>query len=446
MSPSCRVLALLTVLSSLPAVGADEVADRLRGAIASHQERFDRASKRLSDHLGQAVKETVMAGDLDAATQLRDEKEAFDEDGELPTSGASEKARSAYEKELEEIEDAIIKALDDAAGDRAEAREIEAALLVRTAKDELLEAERVPSRRRGIFARIGPDAIDFAKARRAFRNQVGEARERLPKTLDERYRAEAARRDVDSAVAIMRLSEQVRKADDLPASALWRTRLAEPADRFHASLDEVLGRYQDAGRRAVRALRASRDDEAATEMEREALRSPSWPALTSMPRLDFDPKKVVDVEPSSRQHPDYIRDIAPRGGVLVGFRFTYKKFFDKDLIESIRPIYQVGPWLREGSTHGNALGRPDLILAKPGYAVSGVTTRTGLMLDGFRLTFRKVKTTGLDPDDRYESPDIGYTEGARPLQSPSSPIKPIVGIQGRVHNGTIHTLGLVAAP
>jgi hypothetical protein len=164
-----------------------------------------------------------------------------------------------------------------------------------------------------------------------------------------------------------------------------------------------------------------------------------------LPLLKLDLARFVDCEPSFKNHDGYFRDFAPRGGILVGLRFTYHRAFNSTLIQSVQPIYQAGSTLSEGSWHGPAEGPGDTLLARPGYAIGSLTVRTGLVLNGFSATFQRIENGGLSLNDQYDSPWYGLNGGAGRTYTSAGKGRPIVGIQGRLDR-VMHSLGLIMAP
>jgi hypothetical protein len=108
------------------------------------------------------------------------------------------------------------------------------------------------------------------------------------------------------------------------------------------------------------------------------------------------------------------RDIAPPGGLLVGFDVGLGKFGKNDVVRAARPIYRVGDQESSGQQFGTELDRVVTAKAKPGYAVGAITVKAGLTADGFSVTFMRIDGDHLDPTDAYESDWLGGQGGAPP--------------------------------
>jgi hypothetical protein len=110
--------------------------------------------------------------------------------------------------------------------------------------------------------------------------------------------------------------------------------------------------------------------------------------------------------------------------------------------DAIRPIYRTDKQEVLGEQHGTDLNNVVTVKAKDGYAVGGMTLRTGLLIDGLSLTFMRVKDGKLDPTDSYESDWIGNRNGGRetPLKGDGTPV---IGIVGKANDKDCVGLGLV---
>ena len=113
-----------------------------------------------------------------------------------------------------------------------------------------------------------------------------------------------------------------------------------------------------------------------------------------------------------------------------------------DVVRTLRPIYRVGAAADTmGETFGSAAEQTVRAVAKPGYAVGGVTAKTGLGVNGFSITFMKIAKDKLDPADRYESDWIGDKTGGGPPTFTGGDGKFITGMQCRLNNNN-HTSGI----
>ena len=77
----------------------------------------------------------------------------------------------------------------------------------------------------------------------------------------------------------------------------------------------------------------------------------------------------------------------------------------------MRPIFQVGDAYVPGQHHGKDIPTPLEVVARPGYAVGAINTRTGLLLDAFQFVFMRFQDGKLDPSDSYASSWLGDPRG-----------------------------------
>jgi hypothetical protein len=139
---------------------------------------------------------------------------------------------------------------------------------------------------------------------------------------------------------------------------------------------------------------------------------------------------------------DRFRDVPNEGGVLVGAAVGYINAFGGNKIGMIQPIFQGKRSLINGRRHGRNIPTMVRVVARPGYAVGAINTRTGLLLDAFQLVFMKLKNGRLDPDDSYTSNWLGDPRGGG-SGSASSDGRPVIGIHGRTNGREVNMLGLV---
>ena len=139
---------------------------------------------------------------------------------------------------------------------------------------------------------------------------------------------------------------------------------------------------------------------------------------------------------------DGFRDVGPAGSVLVGVRVSYIERFGGPKISSAQPIYRSGKSHYLGRIYGIVASPVTTAFAKPGYAVGGLITHTGLTVDGFRMVYMKVDGDRLDPNDTYNSPWLGDLQGGGPGEVMTRGGL-VVGLQGRAGN-EVNALGLTA--
>ncbi len=135
------------------------------------------------------------------------------------------------------------------------------------------------------------------------------------------------------------------------------------------------------------------------------------------------------------------RDIAPEGGLLVGFEVGLGKFVNNDVMKAVRPIYRIGDKDTPGQQFGTETKNLVTVLAKPGYAVGAITVKAGLGIDGLSITFMKVVDGKLDSKDNYESDWVGGMGGGRPTKIGGDGT-PVVGIIGKANAKDATGLGL----
>jgi S1-C subfamily serine protease len=127
---------------------------------------------------------------------------------------------------------------------------------------------------------------------------------------------------------------------------------------------------------------------------------------------------------------DPYTDAAPDGALLVGLEVGLGKFFDLDMVHSVRAVFRVGAKESLGTQHGSDLTRVTRLVAKPGYAVGAMTIKAGANADGLSLTFMRIKGDKLDPSDSYESEWLGDPRPGRKTVLTGNG-RPVVGIIGK---------------
>ncbi len=136
------------------------------------------------------------------------------------------------------------------------------------------------------------------------------------------------------------------------------------------------------------------------------------------------------------------KDLAPEGGLLVGLELGLGKFFDKDMIRAARPIYRVGDKESMGMQYGTQTTKLVTLKAKEGYAVGGMSVKSGLGFDGMSITFMKVVDGKLDPKDSYESEFVGDDSKKTPTKVIGAGA-PILGIAGKTNDKDMTGMGLI---
>jgi hypothetical protein len=144
------------------------------------------------------------------------------------------------------------------------------------------------------------------------------------------------------------------------------------------------------------------------------------------------------------------------GAVLVGFDLGIGKFMNIDVIYAVRAVYRAANGEISVGEHGlfrtkdgsskkeikTKVTRTVRLRARPGYAVSGITVRSGLLINGLSATFMRIDGTSLDPQQSYESEWVGDRTGGSE-HSVRGDGDPVIGIFGNKEADHIMALGLV---
>jgi hypothetical protein len=155
------------------------------------------------------------------------------------------------------------------------------------------------------------------------------------------------------------------------------------------------------------------------------------------------PENIYRTPIQGSQTDPLFMDTAPEGGLLVGIDIGLGKFGGNDVITSARPIYLLKNEEVLGKQYGTDTGRVVRAIAKPGYAVAGLTTKAGLVLDGMSVTFMKVDDLGrLNPRDSNQTVWVGGQGGKAPVRVAGTGAR-VVGIIGRANKSNVTGLGLL---
>lgn len=120
-------------------------------------------------------------------------------------------------------------------------------------------------------------------------------------------------------------------------------------------------------------------------------------------------------------------------GLLVGFEVASGRYGPGILvIRALRPIFRTPSGVKSGKFRGRPGSNPRrvTVVAKPGYAVGGVSVRTGDRLDALQVHFMQIEAGRLNPDKTYSSSWLGGRDGGRARRLAGDG-KPVVGIVGR---------------
>jgi hypothetical protein len=139
---------------------------------------------------------------------------------------------------------------------------------------------------------------------------------------------------------------------------------------------------------------------------------------------------------------DPYTDAAPEQALLVGLEVGLGKFFDIDVVHSVRAVFRAGDKESVGPQHGTNLTRVTRLVAKPGYAVGAMTVKTGANADGLSLTFMRINGDKLEPTDSYDSEWLGDPRPGRKtvLTGNGRPVVGIIGTRSKENNTGIGLL------
>jgi hypothetical protein len=185
--------------------------------------------------------------------------------------------------------------------------------------------------------------------------------------------------------------------------------------------------------------------------------------LQPTPKLDSAQKRYVNVfrynqkaldagqirrETFGSSKDERFEQTAHDGGLLIGFSGTIGRFAgNAPTIQSLTPMFLSPAGRRTGESAGaDSTGEKFETSAKPGYAVGGVITKTGLNVDGFQVVYCRIAGPGaLNSQDAYTSEWIGGTGGGKP-KAVGIAGKPVIGVHGWYTKKFIARLGLVQIP
>jgi hypothetical protein len=146
------------------------------------------------------------------------------------------------------------------------------------------------------------------------------------------------------------------------------------------------------------------------------------------------------------------RDSRGDGSILIGFDVALGLAGDKPTVLAVRPVYSTprgelvgNPAGSFSSSRNHKVTRSARLVAKPGYAVGGLSLRTGLQIHGMSVTFMAIDGPTLDPKRNYRSEWVGDTNGMNNPTTLSSDGAPVVGVFGNVSGDRAIALGLLVA-
>ena len=257
-----------------------------------------------------------------------------------------------------------------------------------------------------------------------------------------------ARARMEAEVAKARMEAEVAKAKaeaDI-ARAKGEAEVARVKAQAEAAKARPKAEFADKPDASMVVTEADKGDDS-KDAEKPAAKKSNAPIKVTISRMPRNarPYADADIENLSRSFArdrDGFRDLGPEGSVLVGVRVTYIERFGGPKVRSVQPIYRSDKSHYAGLAYGEVVGPVFTVVARPGYAVGGLVTHTGLTVDGFGIVFLKVDGDRLDPNDTYNSPWIGDRQGGSPGEVMSKGGL-VVGLQGRSKT-EVNALGLTA--
>ncbi|MBI2808105.1 MAG: hypothetical protein HYX68_24230 [Planctomycetes bacterium] len=157
---------------------------------------------------------------------------------------------------------------------------------------------------------------------------------------------------------------------------------------------------------------------------------------------DLGPKAAQTPIVGATQDPTF-KDQAPDGGVLVGFDVRLGQAFGVELVRAIQPRYQTPNGEVMGRKFGANFTKTVSVTARPGYAVGAINVKAGLVVNGFSVTFMRLKGNALDRTDSYTSAWIGDQTGGNGPTVLGGDGTQIVGIIGKRNARECNGLGLL---
>ncbi|MHA3773319.1 LamG domain-containing protein [Verrucomicrobiota bacterium sgz303538] len=212
------------------------------------------------------------------------------------------------------------------------------------------------------------------------------------------------------------------------ASDAQRTRLQEIAKDHQTRLEILAGQLEKAG-----------DRSGAERVWSEV----SMGNLTVWTRGAISSGGIKHLGPVGGEGGGRYEDVAPGGGVLVGFRIRSGDFAGHHVITGLQPVFRNMRGVHLGAVHGPEGELPEKEEAREGYAVGGWRLHHGGRVDGFEVIFMRIAGNRLDPKDSYTGRWWGGKGGGGPTELIAGGL-PVVGVFGG-SGEELDSLGLIAA-
>jgi hypothetical protein len=135
-------------------------------------------------------------------------------------------------------------------------------------------------------------------------------------------------------------------------------------------------------------------------------------------------------------------EVPDGGAVLIGFRYTIGR---NNLPGVMQPIFLTPGGEVGGRIYGQAEpgAVPQIVKAKPGYAIGAIFVRGGGGFDAFKPIFMRIKDKGLDLDDQYEGTQVGGDGGSSGTVGGDGNF--IVGVHGKINDkGKMECLSVIS--
>jgi hypothetical protein len=140
---------------------------------------------------------------------------------------------------------------------------------------------------------------------------------------------------------------------------------------------------------------------------------------------------------------DEFRDITADGGILIGLRCGLRGSGKNAVVTSVQPVFLTPKGVSLGQQHGDPKASPVVdLIARDGYAIGGARLGGNINLEGLAIRFMRIKESGLDPSDAYETDYIGNFSPPTVVEAAMS----LVGITGRTNTQGHLGLGFVFMP
>lgn len=226
---------------------------------------------------------------------------------------------------------------------------------------------------------------------------------------------------------ILTLQQAFAKRSQEAADA-QRTRLRETAKEHQTRLEMLAGQLEKAG-----------DRSGAERVWSEI----SMGSLTVWTRGAISSGGVKRLGPVGGEGGGRYEDVAPGGGVLVGFRIRSGDFAGHHVITGLQPIFRNMRGVHHGAVHGPEGELPEKEEAREGYAIGALRLHHGDRVDGFEIIFMRITGNRLDPKDSYTGRWWGGKGSGGPTELIAGGL-PVVGVLGG-SGEEVDSLGLIAA-